>query len=172
MTKAQLETLLRNDFLSAISTFISEDRETDVLPVSASELAIPCLDAEGNEKWVLIKVSIPRGTRNGEGGYDPYDGYFLAKEYQEDLKEKAEKKAKKQSTSSTYSPFSTKDNVNELSTQQGQTFTTQPVSKAGFGFDTDNSSMLLSSIMIVGAALLVCLSGALIYRNKTNKQDK
>ena len=94
MTKAQLETAIRNDFLTAISDFISESRETDVLPVSASELAIPCLDAEGNEKWVLIKVSIPRGTRNGEGGYDPYDGYSVAEDYQIEQADKAEKKAK------------------------------------------------------------------------------
>lgn len=94
MTKAQLETALRNDFLTAISDFISESRETDVLPVSASELAVPCLDAEGNEKWVLIKVSIPRGTRNGEGGYDPYDGYSAAEDYQIEQADKAEKKAK------------------------------------------------------------------------------
>lgn len=93
MTKAQLETAIRNDFLTAISDFISESRETDVLPVSASELAIPCLDAEGNEKWVLIKVSIPRGTRNGEGGYDPYDGYSVAEDYQIEQADKAEKKA-------------------------------------------------------------------------------
>ena len=94
MTKAQLETAIRNDFLTAISTFISESRETDVLPVSASELAVPCLDAEGNEKWVLIKVSIPRGTRNGEGGYDPYDGYTAAEDYQIEQADKAEKKTK------------------------------------------------------------------------------
>ena len=94
MTKAQLENAIRNDFLTAISDFISESRETDVLPVSASELAIPCLDAEGNEKWVLIKVSIPRGTRNGEGGYDPYDGYSAAEDYQIEQADKAEKKAK------------------------------------------------------------------------------
>lgn len=94
MTKAQLETAIRNDFLTAISTFISESRETDVLPVSASELAVPCLDAEGNEKWVLIKVSIPRGTRNGEGGYDPYDGYSAAEDYQIEQADKAEKKTK------------------------------------------------------------------------------
>lgn len=94
MTKAQLETAIRNDFLTAISTFISEDMESDVLPVSASELAVPCLDAEGNEKWVLIKVSIPRGTRNGEGGYDPYDGYTAAEDYQIEQADKAEKKAK------------------------------------------------------------------------------
>lgn len=96
MTKAQLETALRNDFLTAISDFISESRETDVLPVSASELAVPCLDAEGNEKWAVIKVSIPRGTRNGEGGYDPYDGYFLAEQYAQDLKDKAETKARRE----------------------------------------------------------------------------
>ena len=93
MTKAQLETLLRNKFLSFVSDTISKEMETDVLAVSASELAIPTLDEEGNEKFVLIKVSIPRGTRNGEGGYDPYDGYAAAEDYAIDCEEKAQKKA-------------------------------------------------------------------------------
>ncbi len=93
MTKAQLETALRNTYLSFISQTISQEMETDVLPVSASELAVPCLDDEGNEKFVLIKVSIPRGTRNDSGGYDPYDGYAVAEDYAEDCKEKAQKKA-------------------------------------------------------------------------------
>ena len=93
MTKAQLETKLRNTYLTLIQEMISNQVETDALPVSASELAIPCLDAEGNEKWVLIKVSIPRGTRNGEGGYDPYDGYAVAEDYAIDCAEKTQKKA-------------------------------------------------------------------------------
>ena len=93
MTKAQLETAIRNRFLSFISDTISQEMEIDVLPVSASELAIPCLDDEGNEKWALIKVSIPRGTRNGAGGYDAYDGYTAYEDYLDDLKEKAQKKA-------------------------------------------------------------------------------
>ena len=93
MTKAQLETKLRNFYLSMITDMITEKVETDALPVSASELAIPCLDEEGNEKFVLIKVSIPRGTRNGQGGYDPYDGYAAAEDYKIDCAEKAEKKA-------------------------------------------------------------------------------
>ena len=93
MTKAQLETALRNKFLSFISDTISHEMETDVLPVSASELAIPCLDEEGNEKFVLIKISIPRGTRNGQGSYDPYDGYAVAEDYAIDCEEKAQKKA-------------------------------------------------------------------------------
>ena len=93
MTKAQLETKLRNTYLSFITQSISQEMEIDALPVSASELAVPCLDAEGNEKFVLIKVSIPRGTRNGEGGYEPYDGYAVAEDYALELEEKAQKKA-------------------------------------------------------------------------------
>lgn len=93
MTKAQLETALRTRFLALVSDSITQELQTDVLPVSASELAIPCLDAEGNEKFVLIKISIPRGTRNGDGGYDPYDGYAAAEDYALDLEEKANKKA-------------------------------------------------------------------------------
>ena len=93
MTKAQLETAIRNRFLGFIANSISEEMEIDALPVSASELAVPCLDDEGNEKWALIKVSIPRGTRNGAGGYDAYDGYTANEDYLDDLKEKAQKKA-------------------------------------------------------------------------------
>ena len=93
MTKAQLETKLRNTFLNFITEQVQTSFDTDVMPVSASELAIPCLDEEGNEKFVLIKVSIPRGTRNGEGGYDPYDGYAVAEDYAQDCVEKAQKKA-------------------------------------------------------------------------------
>ena len=93
MTKAQLETKLRNTYLDLIRDMIADKVETDALPVSASELAIPCLDDEGNEKFVLIKVSIPRGTRNGSGSYDPYDGYAAAEDYAIDCEEKAQKKA-------------------------------------------------------------------------------
>ena len=93
MTKAQLETAIRNRFLGFIAQTISQEMEIDALPVSASELAIPCLDDEGNEKWALVKVSIPRGTRNGDGGYDPYDGYAAAEDYAIDRAEKAQKKA-------------------------------------------------------------------------------
>lgn len=93
MTKAQIETLIRNDFLALIAKAIETEKETDALPVSANEIAVPCLDPDGNETWAVIKVSIPRGTRNGEGGYTPYDGYTAAEDYKIDCEEKAEKKA-------------------------------------------------------------------------------
>lgn len=91
--KAQLETEIRNQFLEAVKELVSNQFETDALQVSASEIAVPCLDSEGNERWAIVKVSIPRGTRNGEGGYDPYDGYAAAEDYAIDLQEKAAKKA-------------------------------------------------------------------------------
>lgn len=93
MVKAQLENLLRNQYLELVTQTISNQVDVDPLPISASELAIPCLDAEGNEAWVVIKITIPRGKRNGNGGYDPYNGYALAEDYQEALHDRAEKKA-------------------------------------------------------------------------------
>lgn len=91
MSKATLETAIRNDILARITELLSKDFDTDVMPVSASELTMPVVDAEGNEAFALVKVSIPRGTRNGEGGYTPYDGYKMAELYKEDVAAKEQK---------------------------------------------------------------------------------
>ena len=93
MSKASLETEIRNNILNAIIGTLSEMYDTDVMPVSASELTIPVLDSEGNEKFALIKVSIPRGSRNGKGGYDPYDGYAAAEDWKLVLADRADKAA-------------------------------------------------------------------------------
>ena len=95
-SKAALETELRNDVLETIRAALGEHYDTDVLDVSASEIAIPLVDSESNEKFAVIKVSIPRGTRV-DGGYVPYDGYEAAKEYARDLADKEnEKKAREE----------------------------------------------------------------------------
>lgn len=93
--KASLDNALRGKFLKFLKDCIEAQYETDVLPVSASEFTVPCLDDEGNEKYVLIKVSIPRGTRNGEGGYDPYDGYAASEAYKDEVESKAHERAVK-----------------------------------------------------------------------------
>lgn len=94
-SKAKLENALRNEMLSHIVELAENVYETDALTVSASELALPVTDAEGNEKFILVKVSIPRGTRNGEGGYDPYDGYAAHEAYVDEQESKAQEKAVK-----------------------------------------------------------------------------
>lgn len=98
MSKASLETALRIEAIEVVKEALSAhydlDPKTQICVVSASELAIPVVDAEGNEKFVLIKISIPRGTRNGNGGYNEYDGYAAAEDYKFDLERKqAEKDA-------------------------------------------------------------------------------
>ena len=93
-SKAELETAIRNDIMDSICEMIVEKYQTDALLVSASEIAVPCLDAERNEKWALIKVSIPRGERDGKGGYIPYDGNAAAEDYKIECQDRAAKKAK------------------------------------------------------------------------------
>lgn len=90
MSKASLETEIRNNILNAITEMLTAMYDTDVMPVSASELTIPVLDSEGNEKFALVKVSIPRGTRVN-GGYEPYDGYAAAEDWKLVLADKADK---------------------------------------------------------------------------------
>lgn len=96
MGKQNLDNIIRNEHLALVTDFFENIRNTDTLRVSASELAIPVVDAEGTEKFVLIKISVPRGTRNGKGGYDPYDGYAMAEEYKLDMEAKANKKKKEE----------------------------------------------------------------------------
>ena len=91
MSKASLETEIRNDILNTITALLSYHYDADVLDVSASELTMPVVDAEGNEKFALIKVSIPRGSRNGEGGYEPYDGYAAHEDWELVKADKADK---------------------------------------------------------------------------------
>lgn len=96
MSKASLETALRVDALNVVKEALSAhydlDIEKQICVVSASELAIPVVDAEGNDKFVLIKITIPRGTRNAAGGYDEYDGYAAADDYKAELEQKQAKK--------------------------------------------------------------------------------
>ena len=62
----------------------------EVLRVGSNELAIPVLDEDNNEKWLVLTFKVPTGSRDGE----EYDGYGMAESYEIKLKEKAEKKAK------------------------------------------------------------------------------
>lgn len=94
-SKATLEKAMRNEVLSVISQALSEHFDVDVEAGSASTLIIPVLDAERNEKFAKITVQIPRGTRNGEGGYIPYDGYAEIESYKQDMALKEEEKRAK-----------------------------------------------------------------------------
>ena len=88
---------LREVYLEIITTALT-DKEEEVLRVGSNEIAIPCVDEEGNEKFIVMTVKVPTGSRDG----DAYDGYSMAEDWQikcknkeETAKKKAEEKAKK-----------------------------------------------------------------------------
>ena len=90
---------LKNALLDEVQAILSERLNSDVLRVGSSEIAMPGVDADGNEFFYLVMISIPRGSRNGNGSYDAYDGYAEAEAYEATLEtrhaEKVAKEAKK-----------------------------------------------------------------------------
>ena len=88
---------LRERYLSIVSDALAA-KDEEVLRVGSNELALPCLDEEGNEKFIVVTIKVPTGSRDG----DAYDGYSMAEDWEikcknkeETAKKKAEEKAKK-----------------------------------------------------------------------------
>lgn len=90
-TQTALDNELRAMYTEkVIELFTAQDE--DVLRTGSSEIAFPVVDSEGNEKFVVISIKVPKGER--KDGYVPYDGYSVAEEYAINQREKADKKAK------------------------------------------------------------------------------
>lgn len=94
-SKASLENAIRSEILQVIIDALETHYDVNAIVVGSGEISLPITDAEGNEKYPKIKVSVPRGTRNGEGGYIPYDGYEAAEAYKEEKESKAQERAVK-----------------------------------------------------------------------------
>lgn len=94
-TKKQLHEELRADYLTKLSKYLADNGE-EVLQTGSQEVAIPCVDSEGNDEYIVITIKVPTGSRDGEA----YDGYAVAEEYRlrvEKQKETAERlKAEKE----------------------------------------------------------------------------
>lgn len=78
------------DFL----TEVVQRRGDETLQTASNEFAVPVVDHEGGEHYVVITVKIPTGSRDG----DAYDGYAVAEDYAmkcAERKAKVEEKARK-----------------------------------------------------------------------------
>lgn len=101
ISKKILHAEIRNRYLSAITDFLTEKGE-EVLRTGSQEIAIPCIDSEGNEEFIVLTFKVPIGSRekNGDGECEAYDGYSIAEEYARKVAEAEEKRkvteAKKQ----------------------------------------------------------------------------
>ena len=73
-------------FLNGIVEHLTQVGE-EVLRVGSNEIALPVVDEDGNEKWLVLTFKVPTGSRDG----DAYDGYSMAEDYAMKQVEKAEK---------------------------------------------------------------------------------
>ena len=89
LTRKQLDEKIKVAFLERVSGFLSESE--DVLRVGSNELAIPVLDENNEERWLVVTFKVPTGTRQGE----EYDGYSMQEDYEMKLAEKARKAEEK-----------------------------------------------------------------------------
>ena len=87
MSKAANEAL-RAHYTELLTKLLADAGE-EVLRVKSNELAVPCVDKDGEDSYVVITLKVPTGSRDG----DPYDGHGEAQSYEMSVKQKAEKAA-------------------------------------------------------------------------------
>lgn len=85
-TRKQLDEEIKVRFLEEVSEHL-EGAGEEVLRVGSNELALPVVDADGNERWLVVTFKVPTGSRDGEA----YDGYSMKEDYEMKLAEKAAK---------------------------------------------------------------------------------
>lgn len=88
-SKKQLHEELRSQFMKMVSDLLTE-KDEEILVVGSNEIAIPCVDSEGNDEYMVITFKVPTGSRDG----DIYDGYLMAEDYALKVRTQAEKAEK------------------------------------------------------------------------------
>ena len=86
VSKKSLHESLRKSYMDKITAFLADQGE-EVLVTGSNEIALPCVDSEGNDEFIVLTFKIPTGSRDG----DPYDGYSIAEDFKMKSAEKAEK---------------------------------------------------------------------------------
>ena len=85
-SKKSLHDALRAKYIERVSKFLADAGE-EVLVTGSNEIALPCVDSEGNDEFIVITFKVPTGSRDG----DAYDGYSMAEDFKMKSAEKAEK---------------------------------------------------------------------------------
>ena len=86
LTRKQLDEEIKVRFLEGVSEHLENVGE-EVLRVGSNELALPVVDSNGEERWLVVTFKVPTGSRDG----DAYDGYSMKEDYEMKLAEKAAK---------------------------------------------------------------------------------
>ena len=76
------------DFLEEVI----QRRGDETLRTASNEIAVPVVDNEGGEHFIVLTIKIPTGSRDGEA----YDGYAAAEDYTMRCNAKVAKQAEKE----------------------------------------------------------------------------
>lgn len=87
-SRKTLRKMVKSQYMEMLIKILSEQEDVGI--TGSNEFNFPVVDSEGNEDFVVVKVTIPTGSRDGE----PYDGYGARNDWDIHLKERAEKDAK------------------------------------------------------------------------------
>lgn len=87
-SRKALREMVKTQYVEMLVKFLAEQEDVGI--TGTNEFNFPVVDSEGNEDFVVVKVTIPTGSRDGE----PYDGYGARNDWDIHLKEKAEKAVK------------------------------------------------------------------------------
>lgn len=85
-SKKQLHEALRVRYMALVREFL-ESKGEEALQTNSNEFALPVIDEENNDEFIIITFKVPTGSRDGEA----YDGYGEAETYAMKTVEKAEK---------------------------------------------------------------------------------
>lgn len=86
VSRKSLHEALRARYMEMVRQYLTEQGE-ELLVTGSNEYAIPCVDSEGNDEFLVLTFKVPTGERGG----DPYDGYSVAEDFAMKQKAKAEK---------------------------------------------------------------------------------
>jgi hypothetical protein len=72
----QLREEVKLNWFLCLKEFVEEEG-WEALQTASNEFAIPVVDRDGGEHFVVVTIKIPTGSRDG----DAYDGYAAAEDY-------------------------------------------------------------------------------------------
>lgn len=88
LTQTTLNDHIKANYFDLFAKTLTENGD-EVLQTGSAEISIPVVDEVGDEKFLVVTLKVPKGSRDGE----PYDGYGIAEDYRLKQIAKAEKKA-------------------------------------------------------------------------------
>lgn len=87
-SRKTLREQVKVQYMAKLVEMLSEQEDIGI--TGTNEFNFPVVDAEGNEDFIVVKLVIPTGSRDGEA----YDGYGARNDYELHLKEKSAKAEK------------------------------------------------------------------------------